>query len=64
MKRKRRFVVKGEVSRNPINRSGAHAEFIGDNGLRCGKRSTYSKLVGAEALCYAGEISDEIVSRW
>ena len=34
------------------------------NGSKCGKRSAYLKPGGAEPLCYAGDISDEMVTRY
>ena len=33
-------------------------------GSLCGKRSAYSRLVGAEPLCYPSDISDEMVEEY
>jgi len=34
------------------------------NGSRCGKRSAWSKPGGRSPLCYARDISDEMVKRY
>lgn len=34
------------------------------SGSRCGGRSAYSKPGGAEPLCYAKDVSDEMVERY
>lgn len=34
------------------------------NGSRCGRRSAYSRAGGAEVLCYAKDVSDEMVEQY
>jgi hypothetical protein len=34
------------------------------NGSRCGKRSAYSKPGGAEPLCYAKDVTDDMVREY
>ena len=34
------------------------------NGRRCGGNSAYSKPGGAEPLCYANDVSDDLVKRY
>ena len=34
------------------------------NGSRCGRRSAYSRAGGAETLCYAKDVSDEMVQSY
>ena len=34
------------------------------NGSRCGGRSAYSRAGGYHVICYAGDVSDEMIRQW
>ena len=58
----KQFLIKESLVRYPGNCPCPYN--VDRAGRRCGKRSAYSRPGGASPLCYASDISDEMVRKY